>query len=128
MQVRNPKSISELVGAAIPPADVQVHTAGAAVVLTARGEFDVSTTPTLQRGILEALATAPARVVLDLSGTTFFSSAAFGCLVDARARAGEQIALLLVAPHQIRRNLGMLGLDSLFTVADTLADALADGD
>ncbi|QRP42814.1 STAS domain-containing protein [Amycolatopsis sp. FDAARGOS 1241] len=125
MQVPDPIPPSEVAAAAVPTANVQVQRAGGAVVLTARGEFDVITTPVLQQGILEALAPAPDRLVLDLSGTTFFSSAAFGCLVDARSRAGEHTVLQLVAAHEVRRNLALLGLEPLFSVFDTLADAQA---
>lgn len=128
MQVPDPSADPGLAPAAVPAADVQVQPVGTAMVLAARGEFDVLTTPKLQWALEQALAEAPAVLVLDLTETTFFSSAALGCLIDARNRSAEKISLRLVAPRHLRRNLQMLGMEPLFRLFDTTPDALAAAD
>ncbi|MEU4675276.1 STAS domain-containing protein [Amycolatopsis sp. NPDC023774] len=65
------------------------------MVLSARGEFDVLTTPQLRHAIREALVEAPPVLVLDVTEVEFFSSAALGALVEAREATGESTELRL---------------------------------
>ncbi|MEU4674638.1 STAS domain-containing protein [Amycolatopsis sp. NPDC023774] len=105
-------------------ADVALRHTGEDVVIAARGEFDALTSPQLQESVHHALAERPAVLVLDLTGTVFFSSVAIGVLVDAVLTAGEHTAVRLIVPRPIRRTLQVLGVDRYFDYHDTTQDAL----
>ncbi|WP_370541979.1 STAS domain-containing protein [Amycolatopsis sp. FDAARGOS 1241] len=70
------------------------------------------------------LAEAPPVLVMDLTGTVFFSSVAIGVLMDAVLTAGERTCVRVVAARPIRRTLQMLGLDPQFDYFDTTQEAL----
>jgi anti-sigma B factor antagonist len=61
------------------------------------GELDMETGPRLQAELERAHAAAPARVVLDLRGVTFFDSTGLQIVLDAELRcreAGRELLLL----------------------------------
>ncbi|MEU4673646.1 STAS domain-containing protein [Amycolatopsis sp. NPDC023774] len=105
-------------------ADVALRHTGEGVVISAGGEFDAVTSPQLRETVHHALAEKPTVLVLDLTGTVFFSSVAIGVLVDAVLTAGEHTAVRLVVPRPIRRTLQVLGLDHYFDYCDTAEDGV----
>ncbi|MFI5614046.1 STAS domain-containing protein [Amycolatopsis sp. NPDC051903] len=98
------------------------------VVLAARGEVDVMTTPKLREAILSSLADEPSVLVIDLSATAFASSSAIGALIEAQLAAKAATSVRLVVPSRVRRLLRMLGLDQQFEYRDTVAKALPETD
>jgi len=105
--------------------DVEEH--GDHTLVTAAGEVDASTADQLGDALLGPLVNGSARVLLDFEQVTFIDSTGLGVLVKVEREAqSRRAAFALVRPTaQTRRLLGVLGLDQLFTVYDTLDQALA---
>lgn len=78
-------------------------------------------------GLRAAARTGRPVLVADLTGTVFCDSAAFRALVLARDFAQEQGTELRLAvpPGPVRRALEVTGMDRLFRLYPSLADALA---
>jgi anti-sigma B factor antagonist len=68
--------------------------------LVVDGELDMETGPRLQAEIERAHAAAPARLVLDLRGVTFFDSTGLQIVLDAELRCREAGRELLVLAGQ----------------------------
>jgi anti-anti-sigma factor len=77
---------------------VERHDADEAVRLIVDGELDMDTGPRLQEEIERAYAAAPARLVLDLSGVTFFDSTGLQIVLDTEVRCRDAGRELLVLP------------------------------
>jgi anti-sigma B factor antagonist len=91
------------------------------VVVTVAGELDTLTAPDLRAALDGALADPTCRrLVLDLSGVTFLSSAGLSVLVttreDTRARSIELQLAGLTGNRAVRRPLELTGLIDLFNV------------
>ena len=91
--------------------------------VTVAGELDISTAGQLQVYAEEALRSAPRRLVLDLSGVSFFSAAGVTVLtelVDSAAAYGTDLLLGEVSPAVTRvfRALGMTGQYPLAAVVE----------
>lgn len=99
------------------------------VVVTARGELDMLTTPQLAEELSVActMVVAPSPVVADLREITFMSSSAIGCLVDTHQKCADTgTPLRIVAEDRVvRRPLDLLGLSKTLHIADRLESALA---
>ena len=97
-----------------------------AVVVRLRGEIDLANAPEVRRALLDAVAGAPGRVVVDLAAVEFMDSTALSTLLEARARMRDPRHLLLAAPGlEARRALEVSGLDRHLGVHGTAEDALA---
>ena len=113
---------------AAPLAELSVHDRGDVVVVSLRGELDLSGASSLQayrRGIWWQ---ARARSVADLTGLAFIDCACLGVLVscckEIRGRGG---GFALAGPRAaVRRILSVTGLLSWFEVHDTVEEASAD--
>ena len=102
-----------------------VDTVGAARVVHLGGELDLYNAAQVRAGLAEACAETPERVVVDLSEVEFIDSTALGVLIETRTKL-DRGGLLLAAPGlETRRALQISGLDKLFTVHDTVEDALS---
>ena len=100
----------------------------AAVVLTPRGELDLSAIASLDAAARTALTAAPAppRLIVDLSEASVLHPVVLGVLLDARRRCragGGQLALIVTAPD-IAATLTETGVESLFEVTSGLPAAL----
>ncbi|RAY14611.1 anti-anti-sigma factor [Actinomadura craniellae] len=102
--------------------NVSTATQGGHVVVTAIGELDLYTAPRLQTALAGLLRTDVDRVVVDLSGVEFCDSTGMNVLLSAMKRIKERGGTFeLVAPRPaVRRILQVTGLDTVFTVLDTL--------
>ena len=92
--------------------DVLVERLDGTALVCPIGELDLATAPELER-VLEALATGPSTVVLDLSGLTFVDCAGLRPVreaVFAGALLGRQVRLSGARPA-VRRVLELTGLD-----------------
>jgi anti-sigma B factor antagonist len=95
-------------------------------VVSLAGELDLYNAEEVRSAFLDALAGEPAVLVVDLAEVTFIDSTALGVLVDALKRMADRSGFRLAAPGlEVRRALDVSGLDAVFVVHDTVADALA---
>lgn len=88
------------------------------VTVHATGEIDLSTVQDFHQAITLAreTVTAPATVVVDLTGITFFGSAGVSALVQARHDcAHHEVSLVVMASPVVHRILRVTGLDGVLT-------------
>lgn len=100
------------------------------VVVTARGELDLLTTPQLTEELTTACRSVqpPALVVVDLRAVTFLGSQAIGSLVQIHENctdAGTPLRLV-AADRVVLRPLKMLGLGTTFHISEEIETAVAD--
>jgi anti-anti-sigma factor len=93
--------------------------------VSAHGDVDLATAPELETELLETAREGTRRVVVDLTGTTFFDSSA----VHALVRAGERLQasglqLGIVCGPYIKRILEITGVDHAFQIHATIERAL----
>jgi anti-sigma B factor antagonist len=90
------------------------------LVLSLRGELDLTSVPQFERELREAEATNPRLLVIDLSGLDFMDSTGLRALLQARERAkGDQHELMLRrGPRQVQRVLELTKTLDVFTFED----------
>ena len=97
-------------------------------VVTAAGDLDVAGGPRLRQRLLEAVEQDGPHIVVDLTRVNFIDSAGIGVLagllVRVRPRGGD--VRLAVAPGAVEALLGITGLDRVFTLYRTVAEATGD--
>lgn len=98
------------------------------IVVTARGELDMATTPELAAELVTARRAVepPAQVVVDLRKLSFLGADGITCLLDAHrscAQAGTPLRLV-AAGRAVLRPLSALELDATFHVAGSVEDVL----
>jgi anti-anti-sigma factor len=94
------------------------------VVLSVLGEIDLVTAPDLAEGIAEQLSGTP-RLVVDLSGVSFFGSLGLATLIHAVELAEERdVQLTLVPGPLVRRTMDLTRTAEYFTVFETVTEAL----
>jgi anti-sigma B factor antagonist len=84
----------------MPVFAVDRHAEDDSIRLVVDGELDMDTGPRLQGEVERAHAAAPARLVLDLRGVTFFDSTGLQIVLDAELRCREAGRELLVLAGQ----------------------------
>lgn len=104
---------------------VETHHVGVTSVTTAAGEIDSYTAGRFRQELLAAVAGSDSTVVVDLLNVETMDSSALGALLDAHARAQEaDVELILVFDDPvIARTMQIAGLDTVFTCAESLAQA-----
>ncbi|WP_424186253.1 STAS domain-containing protein [Actinokineospora sp. G85] len=107
-----------------------VHTAvehdGPRTTVIVTGDVDMATAPAVREALVLAREAAPRLLVVELTGVRFLASA--GLAILAEAAQGTQTAgsrMCVVAPHggAPARTLRITGLNTLFKVVDTVAQA-----
>lgn len=95
-------------------------------VVRADGELDVSTAPELRQTITTALDEGDGKVVIDLTAVTFMDSTTLGVLIGAHNRVREIGGALglVCSDERVRRVFSITGLDKVFTLHDTVPDAV----
>jgi anti-sigma B factor antagonist len=102
-----------------------VDTVGRARVVRLGGELDLYNAAQVRSALDDACAQAPERIVVDLGQVEFIDSTTLGILIETRTKLQNRDGLLLAAPGlETRRALQISGLDKLFTVHDTVPEAL----
>jgi len=98
-------------------------------VISVSGEVDLFTAPEFKQRVTAAIDAGAERVVVDLSATVFIDSSSLGVLIGAHRRLkGRGAALVVVCQNEaIVKTFRITGLDGVFTLVPSLADAL-DGD
>ena len=95
-------------------------------IVTLEGEWDLSRGNELRERLEEAV-THP-RVILDMTGVRYMDQFCVGMLLRARTQRvakGYPQAQIVIANANVRRILGMAGFHSLWTLCETLDEALA---
>lgn len=103
----------------------QVEQVDGCAVVHAGGEIDARTVRGFHDAVTEAAGLA-SRVVIDLADVTFVDSSGLGAMIVARkgARDDGGSMSLVSPPPVVRRLLGSTQLHDVFTIYDSLADAL----
>ncbi|RDG38664.1 STAS domain-containing protein [Streptomyces corynorhini] len=107
---------------------VAVRTEGRSEVVTAAGELDHHTAELLRTPLDDALEQGRARLVIDCSRLEFCDSTGLNVLLGARLKAdaaGGGVHLAGMLPV-VARVFEITGADAVFTLHDSLEDALAD--
>ncbi|MFE2038544.1 STAS domain-containing protein [Streptomyces scopuliridis] len=107
---------------------VGVRTEGRSEVVTAAGELDHHTADLLRTPLDEALEQGRSRLVIDCSQLEFCDSTGLNVLLGARLKAdaaGGGVHLAAMLPV-VARVFEITGADAVFTVHDSLEEALAD--
>jgi anti-sigma B factor antagonist len=102
-----------------------VEDVGTACVVRLGGELDLYNADQVRSALAEACGKAPERIVVDLGEVEFIDSTALGVLIETRTKLDNRGGLILAAPGlETRRALQISGLDKLFTVHETVPEAL----
>jgi len=99
---------------------------GTCVVVTVSGRLDASTAPEAEKVLTESMAAAEPRLVLDLAGVDYVSSAGLRVLLATAKRVKRERGRLVLCglQEQVREVLEMSGMLPLFTVAADEAAAV----
>lgn len=97
------------------------------LILRPRGRLDSSSSPELERLLVEQLDAGCQRLVLDFSGLDYISSAGLRVVLLAgkKLRASRGNIVLVSLQEMVREVFDMSGFLALFDVADTLDEGLA---
>ena len=108
----------------MPDSDVDGWT-----VVAASGEIDVAAAPVLRDRLVQLIADGTTQVVVDLENVDFIDSTGLGVLVGAvrRARSSDGDVRLVCTNSRILKIFGVTGLDEVFVIAGTVADAVGSG-
>ena len=98
-------------------------------LVSVTGEIDLFTAPEFKQSLNGPIDDGAARVIVDLTATTFIDSSSLGVLIGAHRRLKQRKASLVVVCDNdtIVKTFRITGLDSVFTLVPSLDDAL-DGD
>ena len=85
-----------------------------------RGELDLSTVSKVEDELEKIESSAPAVLVLDLSGLTFLDSTGLRCVVtaDERARDGGRRLVIVRGPDPVQRVFSITKLDERLEIVD----------
>ncbi|MFJ1701923.1 STAS domain-containing protein [Kitasatospora sp. NPDC088346] len=102
---------------------------GTTVLVALAGELDLDTLAPADEALGQALATGPARVVVDLAEVSFCDSSGLNLLLRTRLAAQEaevELRLAAAPDGQFGRLLELTGAGAVFSLHASLPDALAD--
>lgn len=99
---------------------------GIAVIAFA-GDVDVYTAPVLRDAISKVLAAGDKAMVVDMSEVSFLDSTGLGVLVGRlkAVRMLEGVMRVVITNPRVLRNFQITGLEKIFTIDSTAADAVA---
>jgi anti-sigma B factor antagonist len=111
--------------------DLHVTASGGYTVVEVGGEIDLASAPELRECLHQTIDAGSRQLVVDIRQVSFIDSMGLGVLVGARRRLlglGHDSGIQLVcADGLVLRVLRVTGLDRMFPVHATLADALGGG-
>lgn len=95
-------------------------------VIKVGGEIDLFTAPKLKQKLDRVIDGGGARVLIDLSDTSFVDSTALGVLIGAarRLRSRQGTMVIVNTDQSIAKTFEITGLDSIFTIRATREQAL----
>jgi anti-sigma B factor antagonist len=95
-----------------------------AAVLTVAGDIDMMTAPQLQMHVDAVLSRRPSALVIDLSHVEFLGSAGIGVLVQVHNNDRDMSFAVVARGPATSRPLHLLGLDNMFPIYPSAADAI----
>jgi anti-sigma B factor antagonist len=107
--------------------DIGIESGPGHTLVTVTGEVDVFTSPRLRQVLFDPVLCSHPRTIVDLQGVTFMDSTGVGTLVAARrwATSRDATVALVCSSGPALRLLGLVGLDKVFEVHDSVEAALA---
>jgi anti-sigma B factor antagonist len=104
---------------------VNIRSVGGVHIVELAGELDANTSPAAQQQILP-LATDGGKIILDMGGVTFMSSAGLRLLLSTYRQVMTQKGVVALAnlSEDLKDTMSMTGFLSFFSVHDTVDDAL----
>ena len=97
------------------------------VVITVGGEGDVYTAPLLRDTLEQRISAGDSRIIVDLDQVEFIDSTGLGVLVgrlkNVRNRSGSMV--IVCTAERVLTVFKLTGLDKVFTITDSVGDALA---
>ena len=95
-------------------------------VIALAGEVDLYTAPEFKGQLLDVIAKGAREVIVDFSDTTFIDSTTLGVLVGGvkRLRTNDGQLSLVCSDRNITKIFEITGLDRVFTIYPTRAEAL----
>lgn len=108
------------------PFDISEETGNGVAIVSATGEIDLATAPSLRERLEACIDRGPEVVVVDLLGVTFMDSTALGVLVGAlkRCRQAGGSMRIVVADPRVLKVFEITGLTELFSLFATLDEAV----
>jgi anti-sigma B factor antagonist len=105
---------------------IEVAKTGSVTVMDIEGRIDSGTASGLSQALSEAIEKGATRLVIDLEGVDYVSSAGLRELVTALKKVNQDDGdLRLASPSdRVREVLELSGLDSILSVYDTRGDAV----
>jgi anti-sigma B factor antagonist len=99
---------------------------GQAFLISLAGEVDLYTAPEFKQQLLDVIAQGAKHVVVDFTATTFIDSTTLGVLVGGvkRLRSNDGQLSLVCADRNITKIFEITGLDRVFTIYPTRAEAV----
>jgi anti-sigma B factor antagonist len=106
---------------------ITTRAAGRCLIVTLRGELDVTNAAMAEQAVSEASVDSYAHLLFDLSELAFMDSTGIRVLIRARRRAGEQDATVALTglTRSVSRIVDITGLDRAFAIYGSLEEALA---
>jgi anti-sigma B factor antagonist len=99
------------------------------LVVRVAGEVDLRTAPQLQEALDETLERMTGgRVVVDLTGVSFFGSPGLAVLADAAAQADQhhcQLRIIVGINPLVRRSIEVTGLDRVLVLCVNVVEAVS---
>jgi anti-sigma B factor antagonist len=97
-------------------------------LVSVAGEIDLFTAPEFKQRMSKPIEEGIARLVVDLSATTFIDSSSLGVLIGAHRRLKQRDGSLVVVcdNETIVKTFKITGLDGVFRLAPTVDAALSD--
>ena len=110
--------------------DITINVEEAVTIVTITGDIDGNTAPQMQEQILPEIGSR-AKVLLDMAGVAYMSSAGLRSLLVLSRKASEykiddrEVQLILVGlSEEIRDTMEITGFLNLFSICSTREDAL----
>ncbi len=96
-----------------------------ALIVSFEGDVDLQSSPDTRKALLDAVGQGKA-VFADLSGVGYIDSSGVASLVEAfqKAKSQNNKFILISVSENARRVLELARLDKVFTICDSISDAL----
>ncbi|MDX9820459.1 MAG: STAS domain-containing protein [Syntrophales bacterium] len=106
--------------------DVKIRKEKGAAVVSPVGRIDTVTAPEFERTLTGLIAEGETRLVLDLQGVDYISSAGLRCILAAAKLLKPKSGVLVFAALQgpVKDVISISGFASLFKICDTPEEAL----
>jgi anti-sigma B factor antagonist len=105
---------------------LETRRADGAVIIEARGEVTVFTSPVLRQAMRQGASERPGKLIVDLSGTTYIDSSGVATLVEGLKLVQQHDGELILAGmnERVRGVFEIARLDAVFELADSVEEAL----